>query len=361
MAINESVQYALAQTNWKARTLVEVANAGQLFLITEAEFDRILEAEQLDEGVKEWIAKAREFAKKLPANIQQAQQAVVKATGKALDASNSAYVKAQQMINKIPLIGRIPEQTRNRLMLGLALSFAAGMGTDASAADSGGGDVHGHAGAAADHATAGHGVAGHTGDPTGGGEGTTPAPEPAPVTTGSGTEADPHTTVTQKEGPGAEVMPNREGRTSLLHPGQVTDKNGRWVNIDPEHQPKNNGAGVMSARPAGGGQPAGGGNAQATEAQPDAGASAIVHGPQGNQAVQVIGKNETGGVASSAFRDEVFKVADRAATGDVTGAKAAYAAFLEKHPNMDEAGKKAFMDLLKTVVQTAKANGVKLK
>ena len=194
MAINESVQYALNQTNWKARTLVEVANAGQLFLITEAEFDRILEAEQLDEGVKEWIAKAREFAKKLPANLQQAQQAVVKATGKALDNTNQAYFKAQQLINKIPLIGRIPEQTRNRLMLGLALSFAAGMGTDASAADSGGGDIH--AGAAADHATAGHGAAGHTGDPTGGGDGTTPAPEPAPVTTGSGTEADPHTTAT---------------------------------------------------------------------------------------------------------------------------------------------------------------------
>jgi hypothetical protein len=340
MAINESVQYALNQTSWKRRTLVEVANAGQLFLITEAEFDRILEAEQLDEGVKEWIAKAREFAKKLPANLQQAQQAVVKATGKALDAGNTAYVKAQNMINKIPLIGRIPEGTRNRLLLGLALSFAAGMGTDASAGEGGG-------------------------NPPADGGGDTPAPEPAPATdpaqggtsttTGSGTEADPHTTVTQKEGPGLE-MPNAAGRTSLTKPGMVTDEHGRWVRIDAEHQPRQ--PGQLTA-PAGHGQAAGG--ATVTNAEPEPHAHAIIHGQQGNTAVQAIGKSETGGVAGSAFRDEVFKVADRAATGDVTGAKQAYAAFLEKHPNMDDAGKKAFMDLLKTVVQTAKANGVKLK
>jgi hypothetical protein len=165
MAINESVQGILIERSWKQRTLVEVAEAGQLFTISEAEFDRVLAHSQIDEGVQEWIKKAKEFAAKLPADLKQAQQYVVKQTGKALDASNTAYVKAQNLINKIPLIGRIPEQTRNRLLLGLALSFAVGMGQDASAGETGG-DA---------------GSTDTTPAPAAGDATTTPAPAPAPA------------------------------------------------------------------------------------------------------------------------------------------------------------------------------------
>lgn len=206
MAINESVQGVLAQHSWKQRTLVEVANAGQLFMITEAEFDRILEAEQLDEGVKEWIAKAREFAKKLPANIQQAQQLVAQKTGKALDAGNAVYVKAQNIINKIPLIGRIPETTRNRLLLGLAMSFAAGMGSEMSAGETGGGETAGTDPPAADP---------------------TPAAEPAPAAEPPAAEPvnmqpDPHAQAIGKGTEGNKVFADMmkdagaSGNTSML-------------------------------------------------------------------------------------------------------------------------------------------------
>lgn len=213
MSINESVQGVLAQRSWKRRTLVEVANAGQFFLITEAEFNRILETERIDEGVKEWIAKARQFAAKLPANLQQAQQYVAKQTGKALDASNAAYVQAQNIINKIPLIGRIPEQTRNRLMLGLALSFAAGaLSGEHGGLQAGETPDTSHlqpagdhaAGAAGDHAAAGGGHA--AGGGVAGGE-------HAPAATGTGTEADPHTTASQgtPEPHAAEIGNGSEG------------------------------------------------------------------------------------------------------------------------------------------------------
>lgn len=197
MPINESVQGVLAQRSWKRRTLVEVANAGQLFLITEAEFNNIIAEAQLDEAISDIAKKAWAAAKKLPANLQAAQQAVVKATGKALDNANAAYVKANALINKIPLIGRIPEQTRNRLILGLALSFAAGaMGGhgDLQAGESGD-TSHLHptgAGAAGgDHAAAGGDHGGAAGGGEGGGD-AHPAPAPEPHTTVTNASPDSH-------------------------------------------------------------------------------------------------------------------------------------------------------------------------
>ena len=177
MRLNETVSGIVASSRWnRSRTLIEVAQAGDLFIITEAEFDRLLEAERIDEGFKEIIQKARAMAAKLPADIKQASQLVAQKTGKALDSANAAYVKAQNLIDKIPLIGRIPQNTRNRLILGLALSFAAGMGTTASAGEDGGHDMGGHHDATGAHAGGDHATAGNEGGDHAGGE--HPAPQP---------------------------------------------------------------------------------------------------------------------------------------------------------------------------------------
>ena len=286
MAINESVQGVLAQNQWRHRTLVEVANAGQLFLVTEAEFNNLLTEAQLDEGIQDIAKQAWAAAKKLPGNLQAAQQAVVKATGKALDGANAAYVKAQGLINKIPLIGRIPEQTRNRLILGLALSFAAGaMGGhgDLQAGESGD-TSHLHptgAGAAAggDHAAAGgdHGAAG--GGDAGGGGDAHPAPAP-----------DPHTTV--------------------------------------------------------------------TNAQADSHAEAIGDSREANTVIADLTKNHPT-ANHSLLRQHFHSIVSRFAAGDVKGGRMALQAWTDRE-QFSDAEKKALANILGQVMQTAKANGVKL-
>jgi hypothetical protein len=307
MAINESVQNVLAQHNWKQRTLVEVANAGQLFLITEAEFDRILEAEQLDEGVKEMLAKARQFASKLPANLQQAQQYVAKQTGKALDASNTAYVKAQNLINKIPLIGRIPETTRNRLLLGLALSLGAGYAASEMGADGGGGLA--------------------AADPGDAAQGATDAAQAAPDAAQAATDA------AQPAAPAAPAAPAP----------QTTDNSGGGVDSTTTKAQVNGGTQTTTV----------------TQGTPDPHAQGIVFGKEGNTTfVNMMKDSPTGDF--SALRNQFHAVTDRMATGDVQGAKQ-MAAELANKMNLTPEHKQELMQLLMKVGQAAKAGGVKMR
>lgn len=137
--LNESVLQVLNSNAWRAKTLVESANQGTFFTISESEFQRLLEKEQIDEGLKDLLQKAKSAAAKLPANIQQASQAVKNAAEKASLNVGSLYQKAQDQLDKIPLVGKIPPQTRNRLIMGLALSMVGSM-VGAHAAD--GGSAH---------------------------------------------------------------------------------------------------------------------------------------------------------------------------------------------------------------------------
>jgi hypothetical protein len=82
------------------------------------------------------LQKAKAAAAKLPGNIQQASQAVKNAAEKASLNVGSLYQKAQDQLDKIPLVGKIPPQTRNRLIMGLALSMVGSM-VGAHAADGG--------------------------------------------------------------------------------------------------------------------------------------------------------------------------------------------------------------------------------
>lgn len=306
MAINESVQNVLAQHNWKQRTLVEVANAGQLFRITEAEFDRILEAEQLDEGVKEWLAKARQAAAKLPANLQQAQQYVAKQTGKALDASNTAYVKAQNIINKIPLIGRIPETTRNRLMLGLALSLGAGYAASEMGADGSGGLA--------------------AADPGDAAQGATDAAQPA-------APAQAATDAAQPAAPAAPAAPAP----------QTTDNSGGGVDSTTTKAQVNGGTQTTTV----------------TQGTPDPHAQGIVFGKEGNTTFTNMMKDSPTG-DHAALRNQFHAVTDRMAMGDVQGAKQ-MASQLAAKMNLTPEHKQEFMQLLMKVGQTAKAGGMKMR
>lgn len=134
--LNESVLHVLNSNAWRAKTLVESANQGTFFTISESEFQRLLEKEQIDEGLKDLLQKAKAAAAKLPGNIQQASQAVKNAAEKASLNVGSLYQKAQDQLDKIPLVGKIPPQTRNRLIMGLALSMVGSM-VGAHAADGG--------------------------------------------------------------------------------------------------------------------------------------------------------------------------------------------------------------------------------
>jgi cell division septum initiation protein DivIVA len=138
--LNESVLQVLNSNAWRAKTLVESANQGTFFTISESEFQRLLEKEQIDEGLKDLLQKAKNAASKLPGNIQQASQAVKNAAEKASLNVGSLYQKAQDQLDKIPLVGKIPQQTRNRLIMGLALSMIGSM-AGAHAADGGGAHV----------------------------------------------------------------------------------------------------------------------------------------------------------------------------------------------------------------------------
>ena len=107
-------------------------------------------------------------------------------TGQAWDKANQYYVKAQQMIDKVPLIGKLGWNTRNRILMGLAITMAAGIGSEVSAGEHGGHvDVSGggggdHAAAGGDHLVAGggdhHAAAGDP--PVAGGGDAAPAPTP---------------------------------------------------------------------------------------------------------------------------------------------------------------------------------------
>jgi hypothetical protein len=134
--LNESVLHVLNSNAWRAKTLVESANQGTFFTISESEFQKLLEKEQIDEGLKDLLQKAKAAAAKLPGNIQQASQAVKNAAEKASLNVGSLYQKAQDQLDKIPLVGKIPPQTRNRLIMGLALSMVGSM-VGAHAADGG--------------------------------------------------------------------------------------------------------------------------------------------------------------------------------------------------------------------------------
>jgi hypothetical protein len=134
--LNESVLQVINSNAWRVKTLVESANQGTFFTISESEFQRLLEKEQIDEGLKDLLQKAKAAAAKLPGNIQQATQAVKNAAEKASLNVGSLYQKAQDQLDKIPLVGKIPPQTRNRLIMGLALSMVGSM-VGAHAADGG--------------------------------------------------------------------------------------------------------------------------------------------------------------------------------------------------------------------------------
>jgi cell division septum initiation protein DivIVA len=176
--LNESVLHVLNSNAWRAKTLVESANQGTFFTISESEFQRLLEKEQIDEGLKDLLQKAKAAAAKLPGNIQQATQAVKNAAEKASLNVGSLYQKAQDQLDKIPLVGKIPPQTRNRLIMGLALSMVGSM-VGAHAADGGQmQDTGGFDPGQHDTSAMGHDqvVGGDQGGGTEGGEGEIPTP-----------------------------------------------------------------------------------------------------------------------------------------------------------------------------------------